>query len=130
MAGERRLAPAFIFSLFYGLGKRTKADLSATDSTQMTQMRSSISRIRNRLNLAKLLLILALLFITYPPAMKAWESADSIPEEYSRIEYLMKEIDQYLPLVAVMGLLIFTLSDLTLKVEEIQAQIGADENHL
>ncbi|MDP7279445.1 MAG: hypothetical protein QGG39_06125 [Candidatus Poribacteria bacterium] len=96
----------------------------------MTQMRSSISRIRNRLNLAKLLLILALLFITYPPAMKAWESADSIPEEYSRIEYLMKEIDQYLPLVAVMGLLIFTLSDLTLKVEEIQAQIGADENHL
>ena len=82
----------------------------------MTQMRSSISRIRNRLNLAKLLLILALLFITYPPAMKAWESADSIPEEYSRIEYLMKEIDQYLPLVAVMGLLIFTTAIISIIV--------------
>ena len=93
-------------------------------------MRSSISRIRNLLNLTKLLLILALLFIVYPPATKAWENADSIPEEYSRIEYLMKEIDQYLPLVAVMGLLIFILSDLTLKVEKIQAQIGVDESRL
>ena len=42
----------------------------------------------------------------------------------------MKEIDQYLPLVAVIGLLIFILSDLTLKVEKIQAQIGADESRL
>ena len=80
----------------------------------------TLSKIKGGLSLAKIIVIVTLLFICFPPSMKIWEKSDSIPSEYTPMEYLLKEIDQDLFLLSIITILIFVLSDLTKEVEKIQ----------
>ena len=79
-----------------------------------------ISKVRVWLVITRIMVIVALLFICFPPSMKIWEQSDSIPSEYAPFEYLLKEIDQDLFLLLIITVLIFVLSELTKELEKIQ----------
>ena len=79
-----------------------------------------LSKVRAWLVITRIMVIVALLFICFPPSMKIWEQSDSIPSEYTPFEYLLKEIDQDLFLLLIITVLIFVLSELTKELEKIQ----------
>ena len=87
-------------------------------------MKQTTEQIQKRLKIANFLLIFALLVIFVPPVMKAWEGDSSIPPEYSKMEYVAKETDEFLPIIFIMGILIHSGVLLCEEVRGIQTKIN------
>ena len=87
-------------------------------------MKQTTEQIQKRLKIANFLLIFALLVIFVPPVMKAWEGDSSIPPEYSKMEYVAKETDEFLPIIFIMAILINSSVLLCKEVKEIQMKIN------